>query len=799
MTATSLTFNKRVVMPPIANDDYESKIHYTRNQLEKIVQKYVKKRDSNSENSEITEGIISLKERIENKEIICYPTDKSGCLSADTYENYIENMQDHLKDMIEVTEEEYRKTENLLNCHMQSWCRILNATERTTHNFLTSNNDIPPLYGLRKDHKLITDDFKGPPSRPVCGAVISCNYRISYFLSQILKPLIKDAPECCDSTEDLLHRINTINETEDLSDCVLGSMDVEALYPSIDIDFAVEKCVELLKESNISFNNVNTDELGLYITLLTTVEERQEEGITDLCPTRIRRGKNPTITGCGNYTNEKLRWSFHNKAKIVTQEPNIIRNMIFYAIGITLKVTLKNHICTFNNKMFKQMKGGAIGVGIAGDVSNLFMVWWDRKMKSICLQNSIELKLYSRYVDDTNLVVKAIIEESESTNRKNDAERIKIDREERTMKTLQEIGNRIHPSIKVTVDFPSNHENGRMPILDTEQWIENIQVGDVIKPQILHSHYSKPMASKYVTLKNSAIPYQNKINILINDLVRIMRNISTQCKTVERSKKIQEYLLRLQHSGYNKEERYKILIKARKKYEIMKENATNGTCPMYRSKFWNKNERKKQKQEKIRTWYNNSNRKYDSVFFVDYTEGSELANECQKTINRIGLKIKVVEKTGKNLKQELVRSNPFGKKKCRGECEICSHHEGINCRTREVMYEIKCEGEHHLEREQKYGGETSRSIGERFNEHFNDIKMNKSDTPIYKHFVDEHNGNKQPLSLKIIKRCQSDAMLRQATEAVYIRENNPLINRKSEFGNTNIAKKNEIKLKNNRT
>ena len=107
-----------------------------------------------------------------------------------------------------------------------------------------------------------------------------------------------------------------------------------------------------------------------------------------------------------------------------------------------------------------------------------------------------------------------------------------------------------------------------MPILDTKQWIENIQGADVTKPQILHSHYSKPMANKYVTLKNSAMPYQNKMNILINDLVRMMRNISTQCKTVDRTKKIQEYLLRLQHSGYNEAERYKIFIKARKNTKL---------------------------------------------------------------------------------------------------------------------------------------------------------------------------------------------------------------------------------------
>ena len=58
----------------------------------------------------------------------------------------------------------------------------------------------------------------------------------------------------------------------------------------------------------------------------------------------------------------------------------------------------------------------------------------------------------------------------------------------------------------------------------------------------------------------------------------------------------------------------------------------------------------------------------------DDTEGSKLANECQKIINNIGLKIKVVEKASRNLKQELVKPNPFEKSKCQDSCEICSHH-----------------------------------------------------------------------------------------------------------------------------
>ena len=565
-----------------------------------------------------------------------------------------------------------------------------------------------------------------------------------------------------------------MNEEENLTNCVIGSMDVKALYPSIDIDFAVERCVELLKDSDINFENVDSDELGLYISLMTNIEQRKEEGIEEMCPTRKNKGKNPTITGCGSYTDYERRWSFHNKAKKGINDPNILKNIISYAVGITLKVTLKNHIFTFNSKIYKQTKGGAIGVGIAGDVANLFMVWWDRRMRAAVINRGIDMKLYSRYVDDTNLVVKAV--NADETENK----------EEKTMLILQDIANAIHPSIQVTVDFPSNHENGRMPILDTEQWIENIKVGDRVKPQILHSQYSKPMSSKYVTHHDSAMPYQTKINILIADLVRIMRNVSSHCQENERRNKIQEYLLRLQHSGYNKVERNKIYIKAKKKYNLIVENDKNKICPMYRSKFWKQKERRRQKENKIRTWYND-NGKYDTVLFVDHTENSDLARKCQKVINEIGLKIKVQEKSGVTLKQDLVRSNPFQKLKCLDQCTICESHPKINCKMRDVIYDIVCEGDHGAETIVNYGGETSRSIGERFNEHLEDILKKKTNAPMYQHFSEMHNSITQPISLKVIKSYPFNAMLRQATEAVYIKENKPVLNAKMEFGNMNVV------------
>ena len=81
------------------------------------------------------------------------------------------------------------------------------------------------------------------------------------------------------------------------------------------------------------------------------------------------------------------------------------KKLLMKAFEIALKLVMKNHIFTFNDENFKQLSGGAIGVSIAGDVANLFMVWWDRELKSRLSVERILIELYSRYVDDGNTAV----------------------------------------------------------------------------------------------------------------------------------------------------------------------------------------------------------------------------------------------------------------------------------------------------------------------------------------------------------------------------------------------------------
>ena len=110
------------------------------------------------------------------------------------------------------------------------------------------------------------------------------------------------------------------------------------------------------------------------------------------------------------------------------------------------------------------------------------------------------------------------------------------------MEIIKSIANGINPNIQVKVDFPLNNNDNRLPALDLKLWIEEIEINGQMKPQIIHSHYMKPMANRHVIHKESAMSIKKKINILSNDLVRIIKNTSTKCKQDEINKSVQYYI-----------------------------------------------------------------------------------------------------------------------------------------------------------------------------------------------------------------------------------------------------------------
>ena len=107
--------------------------------------------------------------------------------------------------------------------------------------------------------------------------------------------------------------------------------------------------------------------------------------------------------------------------------------------------------------------------------------------------------------------------------------------------------------------------------------------------------------------------------------------------------------------------------------------------------------------------------------------------------------------------------------------------------SREVVYKISC-GETGEEcKGVDYIGETSRSVAVRFDEHFkmmnSECEATRKKSFIHEHVETVHNGTPPPLNVEILASCVGDPSMRQALEAVVIRKNDPVLNRKQEWTN----------------
>ena len=196
----------------------------------------------------------------------------------------------------------------------------------------------------------------------------------------------------------------------------------------------------------------------------------------------------------------------------------------------------------------------------------------------------------------------------------------------------------------------------------------------------------------------------------------------------------------------------------------------------------------KNKVEKRRNWYKKRSNA-EAVFFVDSTPNEELAKRCRDVFMSYGFNIKVVERNNRTVKDTLVKSNPFKQNGCQ-KCELCTTGSKVNCKTRDAVYRISCEGENnqgkHCENIE-YVGETSRSLSERYAEHWKMLKssceLTRKKSFLYHHVQSVHNGQVPHLNVTIVGKCVGDPSLRQALEAVTIRKNDPCLNRKQEWNN----------------
>ena len=406
--------------------------------------------------------------------------------------------------------------------------------------------------------------------------------------------------------------------------------------------------------------------------------EEQNDNITSI------DGNVTPVKDDGKVKAHKPKAKFHLPVRKPTKSEE--RKMFSKAMELMITVCMKNHVYRFENKLRVQSKGGPIGLGLTGEVADCFMLKWDKKFIQATKDLGISLTFYSRFKDDIFVSAKNL----EKGTKFKDGRLViddqkKLEDEDRndekiTMEVLQQIANQIDPMIKFTIDIPSDHEDGKLAVLDLK-----LKVNKIMKNRIDYEFYEKPTKNPKILLANSAINSSSKRTILTQECLRRIRNTKVELGVNVRNKHLNDFMLKMKKSGYTQEYRTQILKSALKAFQKMVEEDKNGTKPLFRSKQWNMEHRAESKRNKIKNWYKNEEKsdiQYKSILFVPPTPGSQLLKELRKREDELngknGQKIKIVEKGGVKMERILTNKYPFKPEKCdEKSCLLCEGALGI--------------------------------------------------------------------------------------------------------------------------
>ena len=759
LRVTDLPYNPRVAMPG-GLEDGEVELHLFKKDAVKVVEtlRSKTKKWSNLEEA-ATRGLKKIQERVKRKELVCFTTDKSGRWSCDTPDNYRRACRAELADERRtpmISHEDHSEAEKELNCHALALLRLMGLDEgspgdRLRQAVVTHGVQIPPFYGMRKDHKQLVEGMEevGPKARPVCGAEDCMTKRLSYLVCMLLGNLIKGNHTHCESTEDLLEAMEEMNQNGNVSEhCIVGSLDVEALYPSLDVRRCAEAVSQKMFESDLVFPGLVWKEIALYLTYHLSRDQIQMEGIQAFCPTRRHKKGKPTFTASGSSKKVMIRhgpWIFPQRG------PNLMmtRKMFCLAIRVMVEKAMSLHDFHFDGQVYRQSGGGSIGLDLTGVISDIYMCVWDEKLKSLAERDGAVVMLYKRYKDDINVVLDPSGMEIESVG---------ADRSDRVvMERLKTLANTIDPCLKVTTDCCSNHEDRKVPILDVRVWIDKTSEDEWF---ILHSHYMKEVASRVVMHEKSSHGERMRFNVLVNEVDRILRNCSPRIEWNEEVvPHVSYFMKRMAYSGYSKRMRYEVLRKAFKRYDARMRRYRQGQS-FYKSDNTDRSEKRGKKD-----WYKEGG-KYESVIFVEATPKSVLKERMERVIAKHKLKMRVIERVGTTIKRLLQKSDPFMKSVCdRNDCVLCQKGSKVNCRDRGCVYELEC-----IECQRRYRGQTSRSMYERTREHMNDWTQGDDRCPLVRHSVLYHSSDDFEFNIRVIGKCYGKPSRRLITEAVMIDE-----------------------------
>ena len=807
LRVTDLPTCKRITVPEAAEPAKEAKIQVLIDGLEEAMRKNGRKEKScpkagRSSLSTLTDqqrrGKESLLRREKAGELIMVGSDKSGKNIPMSVEMYKLCMEPHIKDDSIHSREEVAQSEKILNGAATQILRAFKCGEDWGHEARlksacgAKNNEIPSLNQLVKDHKATLK------TRPVCRARQAPNGNLGELLCTLLDPFVQEADRDerteIKSTEELCSDLKATNDRiseagvqrgrfQQAGRLVVGSKDVEAFYPSMDVDLAAEEVKLEVEESDIDLE-MDTEEAALYIACTMTPVEIEQEGLTHVVHKRRHKtGPRPGLTckavvGGASQRLDDQAWIPPARRPGRRQK----KRMAGCVLRSACRLVMQNHFYTYDNVIRKQTKGGAIGLKLTEKLGRLLMKRHDKKYTQLLRKLDIREEIFDRYVDDETEGLAALDPGVRFEDGKLVMNEDKIEEDERkaederTFEVLKAIGNSIFDCIQFTIDVPSLNESGKLPVLDL-----NLRV---VNDQFEHEFFEKPCTSETVIPFTSAHSRKMKMAVLVEEGVRRLRNHSRRLEW-ERSRRVMEdWSRKLRRSGYPGTMRHEVIKAAVDRYDKMCMEEDEGIRPIHRPRSWKEKERRREKELKRTNWHQSKDNQVSAPLILDPTAGEmtkDMKVVCKDFETVTGWRIPVVERAGRAMRS-MAKAEPLKRKGCqRDDCFPCTTGGG-NCERNGSGYKISCIRCLRAGRCTEYEGETGSNGYGRGGEQEAGLRLEQEDNALWKHCMVEHDGEHVEFSMEVLQSFHS-SMARQVNEGVRIKRSKAdcLMNSKSEF------------------
>ena len=735
MRVTSMKTCRRVTIPEPLPEQEEAHIQTVITAVEGAINREAARNKSmRIKPSTLTKsealGLKTLKKRTKKGESAIVATDKSGRLAVLDKANYDRKVAEHTKNDPIVSVEHVVKLEATLSATSSSLARLLKIGDKWGHQDRVQSaakselSSIPPLAILIKDHKPDVDK----PVRPLCRSAESPNGPLSEITSDVMSIVanelngrqgteVKSTEEMCA----ILDNINTVVEPDyncldqcgvikqealsnhnlaihpdHLPNIVIGSMDVKALYPSLDIEHSSKIIEKLIIESHVDFD-CDVQFMALHIAATNTQLEIDNYGLSDVIHTRKHKnGPRPLIIS-KSVTGTKLEREQWDSWILPVRTPTIQETKLMLAIVISqaVKLVMKSHVYTNSDVIRQQMFGGAIGIRATCEVAKLVMLEHDRILWKTVAEAGIVKIDSGRYVDDENPAFKptppgarlingkvVIIQEHIISDKL-------IPHDRRTFDLVQQIANSIWDHIQFTIEVPSESKNGLIPVLDMQVGIN--QIG-----QVTRQFYVKPMNTPYTILARSAHSWQIKRSTLTQEGVRRLLCTSTNTPVHIRNKILEDWDLKMNRSGYTQSFRNNVISSSVQIYQEKLLTAQQGGRPVHRPNGWCASERDMNKHINTQTWYQGKARERNlAPLIIDSTQSGKMEKEIQQILTNASqtssVRIKLCLRGGRKVAKN-AQSDPFASRTCnRTDCVVCSTpNSNGGCKQAGIGYQLSC-------------------------------------------------------------------------------------------------------------